>query len=211
MSDDETGRRKDTVLALNRLSRNTPHDFALNPDAAARDAAADSLGIEGVRKLRFEGTLQAEGRADWVLEARLGATVVQACVVTLAPVTTRIDVDVTRRYLADFVEPDGEEAEMPEDDTAEALPDRLNLQALMLEALALALPDYPRAEDAALTTRQFAAPGVAPMTDEDAKPLAGLAALRDALEAPDEDGAGGVDDGPDAGPEGAPDNGGKQG
>jgi hypothetical protein len=48
----------------------------------------------------------------------------------------------------------------------------------MAEALALALPDYPRAPDAEMETGQFAAPGVDPMTDEDAKPLAGLAALR---------------------------------
>jgi hypothetical protein len=51
----------------------------------------------------------------------------------------------------------------------------------MAEALALALPDYPRAPDAELEAGQFAAPGVAPMTDDEAKPLAGLAALRDRL------------------------------
>jgi uncharacterized metal-binding protein YceD (DUF177 family) len=112
--------------------------------------------------------------------------VVQPCVVTLAPVTTRIDIDITRRYSATHVEPEADEAEMPEDDTTEALPDRLDLTAVMLEALALALPDYPRAEGAELAERQFAAPGVAPMTDADAKPLAGLAALRDRLKTDEE-------------------------
>jgi len=34
---------------------------------------------------------------------------------------------------------------------------------------------------AALESAAFAAPGVAPMTDQDAKPLAGLAALRDRM------------------------------
>jgi hypothetical protein len=47
--------------------------------------------------------------------------------VTLASVTTRIDTGVARRYLADWQEPTGEEAEMPEDDTTEALPARLDL------------------------------------------------------------------------------------
>jgi uncharacterized metal-binding protein YceD (DUF177 family) len=96
---------------------------------------------------------------------------------------------VTRRYLADWREPTGEEAEMPEDDTTEALPEALDLAAVMAEALALALPDYPRAPDAETQTRQFAAPGVKPMTDDDAKPLAGLAALRDRMrDDPDETG-----------------------
>jgi uncharacterized metal-binding protein YceD (DUF177 family) len=57
-----------------------------------------------------------------------------------------------RRYLADWQEPAAEEAEMPEDDTTEALPDRLDLSAVMAEALALALPDYPRAPDAEMET-----------------------------------------------------------
>jgi hypothetical protein len=44
-----------------------------------------------VRKLRFIGTLEPEGAQDWRLTADLGATVVQPCVVTLAPVTTRLE------------------------------------------------------------------------------------------------------------------------
>ncbi len=79
---------------------------------------------------------------DWRLEAKLGATVVQPCVVTAEPVTTRIDDPVTRRYLAQMPEPQGDEVEMPEDDSAEPLPDVLDLSAVMAEALALALPLY---------------------------------------------------------------------
>ncbi|MDG4648060.1 DUF177 domain-containing protein [Roseibacterium sp. SDUM158017] len=174
------------VVPLARQTR-LDLDFSIVPETEARRAAAETLGIEAVRKLRFEGTLHPVGARDWHLEARLGATVVQPCVVTLAPVTTRIDTELERRYLADFVEPEGDEAEMPQDDTAEALPERLDLSAVMLEALALALPDYPRAEGAELGEANFAEPGVAPMTDEDARPLAGLAALRDRLRGEDED------------------------
>jgi uncharacterized metal-binding protein YceD (DUF177 family) len=164
-----------------RRQRREAIPFSLLPDAAARQSAAESLGIEAVRKLRFEGVLEPVGRADWHLRATLGATVVQACVVTLDPVTTRIDTDVSRHYVADYAEPEGEEVEMPEDDTLEPLPDRLDLSNVMLEALALALPDYPRAEGAELGEANFAQPGVTPMTDDEAKPLAGLAALRDRM------------------------------
>ena len=49
------------------------------------------------------------------------------------------------------------------------------------EALALALPDFPRAEGVELGPAVFTEPGATPMTDEAAKPLAGLADLRDRL------------------------------
>jgi len=48
--------------------------------------------------------------------------------------------------------------------------------------LSLALPAFPRSADASLGDAQFTAPGQEPMTNEDAKPFAGLGALRDALE-----------------------------
>lgn len=201
MPEPDPGKTTQTRLALARLPRNAETAFRLEPDAAERADMAEALKIDALRKLRFEGRLIPEGARDWRLEAHLGATVVQPCVVTLAPVTTRIDTDLTRRYLDDMPEPaeiDGE-AEMPEDDTTEALPTHLDLAEVMLEAVALALPDYPRAPDAELETRVFAAPGVAPMRDEDARPLAGLAALRDKLsgDASDDErrGEGGEDDG----------------
>ena len=160
--------------------------FALAPDAAERNAIADALGIVGIKKLRFDGKLTPQGRKDWVLTAQIGATVVQDCVVTLAPVTTRIDESITRSYLADMPEVTGTEIEMPEDDTIEPLPDSIDLYAVLTEALALALPLYPRAEGAELGETVYTEKGVAPLTDEAAKPFAGLGALRDSLKKTDD-------------------------
>lgn len=169
-------------LRLADLPKTSPTTFGLEPDAGARDALADELGILGIRKLRFAGTLHPVGKRDWELRATLGATVVQPCVVTLDPVTTRIDEEVRRTYLAELPEmPEGGEVEMPEDDTLEPLPDTLDLAQVMAEALALALPPYPRAEGAALADTVFTEPGKSPMTDDEAKPFAGLGALRDKL------------------------------
>ena len=81
------------------------------------------------------------------------------------------------------------EVEMPEDDTVEELPATLNLVDVMTEALALALPDFPRADGAELGEAIFTEPGVAPMRDEDTRPFAGLSSLKDALEKKDESGA----------------------
>ena len=165
-----------------RLSPAKPYGFEIGPDAPAREAIAQELGLVDLRKLRFSGDLTARGAGDWVLRADLGATVVQRCVVSLEPVATRIDTEVTRQYLAhmDLPEP-GTETEMPEDDTTEPLPEIVDLEAVMIEALSLSLPIYPRKDDADLGEAVFTEPGKTPMRDEDARPFAGLAALRDKL------------------------------
>lgn len=150
-----------------------PVAFDLTPTPAESAAIARALGIEAARKLRFAGRLLPAGRRDWRLEAHLGATVVQPCVVTLAPVTTRIEEEVARRYVVDLPDPAPGEVEMPDDET-EPLPPVLDLWEVAAEALALALPPWPRAEGAELG-------GIATGDDGGTRPFAGLAELRDRL------------------------------
>lgn len=151
--------------------------FDLQPDADACKRIAVALGLVSLGKLRFKGEIRPQGGHDWLLEAVLGATVTQACVVTLGPVTTRIEETITRRYLTDMPEPEGEEIEMPEDDSAEPLKDIIDPGVVMTEALSLSLPLYPRAEGAELSQTRFTEPGAEPLSDEAAKPFAGLAEL----------------------------------
>ena len=146
--------------------------FHLAPSPEARAELADDLGVLKIRKLDFRGRLVAEGRHDWRLEGTLGATVIQACIITAEPVTTRIDEPVTRRFLREMPTPTEAEAEIPEDDTLEPLGPTIDPGAVMVEALALALPDYPRVPGAELP----APPDLA--ADERPNPFAALAALR---------------------------------
>lgn len=170
-----------TALRVSDLPQNTSTPFDLTPDAATLRTLAEELGVQTLRKLRFSGKIAAQGHRDWHLTAKLGATVVQPCVVTLEPVTTRIDTNVSRTYVADLPEIDTEEAEMPEDDSVEALGKVIDPAAVMAESLALALPLYPRKQGVSLDAAVFAEPGTTPMRDEDARPFAGLADLRDSL------------------------------
>ena len=160
------------------LSGRKPQHFDLQPDAAAREGIAALLGLIGLPELRFKGTMTPRGRRDIVLEAELSARVVQACSITLAPVYARLNETVLRRYLADYTFPEADEAEMPEDDTTEPLPEVIDAGAVALEALALALPPYPRAPGAELGEAVFAEPGTVPLTDADLRPFAGLGALK---------------------------------
>lgn len=177
------------------LASRKPTRFALALDEAALAALAADLGLLEVRKLTFKGELVPKGRHDWELTAKLGASVVQACIVTLAPVQTRIDEDVTRRYLADLPQIEADEVEMPEDDTVEPLPQVIDAGAVMAEALALALPLYPRAPGADLGAVQGTPPGAEPIVEEKLRPFAGLAEL-----IRKRDGAGGEADAGEDGP-----------
>jgi uncharacterized metal-binding protein YceD (DUF177 family) len=171
-----------TALRTAELPKSREVVFGLEPTQEERDALAGEFGLIELRKLKFAGKLTPVGKADWCLTAKLGATVIQPCVVTLAPVTTRIDEPIERSFLTEPPDMDpGGDAEIPEDDTADSLGEVIALDKVMAEALALALPQYPRATDVELSDAQFAAPGIAPMTDDDARAFAGLKDLRDSL------------------------------
>ena len=113
----------------------------------------------------------------------LGATVVQDCVATLDPVTTRIDAAASAlRFRPCRAGNVGGEVEAPEDDSVEPLPDEIDLAAVMIEALSLALPPFPRTDGVELGEVAVTEPGVAPLRDGDLKPFAGLADLKKAIE-----------------------------
>lgn len=160
------------------LPQRKPLPFRLVPDAGQLEALADRLDVDAFRKIRLDVELTPGPGADWRLTGRLGATVVQPCRVTTEPVVTRIEEVLERHYQVDFVEPEDEETEMAEDDTREPLPAILDLGQVLEEALALAIPPFPRAKGADDIDLTAAPPGAEPLTDEAVKPFAGLAALR---------------------------------
>lgn len=168
-------------LRTGGLSPRKPTRFRFAPDGDARQAMARELDLIALKALVFEGEVIPQGRDILLLQARLTADAVQACVVTLGPVPARVDAQVRRRYVADLAAPLGDEAEMPEDDSEEPMPQELDITAIATEALALALPDYPRTPGAELAPVTIAPPGTAPLDDDRPKPFAGLAGLAERL------------------------------
>ncbi len=141
--------------------------FEIAPEAEGRAAVAEELGIPGVRKLRFSGRLVPEGRRDWRLEAELGATVVQDCVVTLEPVPQRVEEEVALRLL-----PPGQEPRDDPDEAADEIATERGVADLgeaVAEQLALALDPYPRVPGATLP---------AEASEAAEHPMASLAKLR---------------------------------
>ena len=166
------------TLRFADLSQRKAHQIRLVPDAGQLEALADRLEVDALRKVRLDAELTPGPGADWTLTGTLGATVVQPCRVTTEPVVTRIDEVLDRHYVADWTEPEGEEAEMPDDDTREPLPVTLDMGDVLEEALTLAIPAFPRADGADDVDLTASPLGAAPLTDEAIRPFAGLAALR---------------------------------
>ncbi len=175
------------ALRVADLSPSSREEIDIVPGNAELAELAEQLDLLDLRKLRLRGVLEPLGKQDWQFTGQLGATVVQPCVATLAPVKTRIETEVQRQFMRDFVEPDSPEAEMPEDDTSEALSTHIDPGQIMAEALSLALPLYPRADGADPVVLRVTEPGKAAMQDEDTKPFAGLADLRTRLAGPKDD------------------------
>jgi uncharacterized metal-binding protein YceD (DUF177 family) len=160
-----------------QISGRTSTHVKFRPSTPERAAIAEALGLIELPALSFDGEIRPAGKRDLVLTGKLEAEIVQACVVSLAPVPGKIAESVTRKYLADWVEPEGDEVEIPEDDTTDPLPEVIDAAEVVIEALSLALPQYPRAPGAALGEAVFAEPGTTPLRDEDLRPFAGLAKL----------------------------------
>lgn len=163
-------------LRVADLNPHRPRPVDIAPDGALRARLAQDLDLLDLPMLRLQGELRAAGAQDWVLEARMQADVVQACVVTLQPVASHLAEDLRRRWTPDLPEPGSDETEMG-DDEVDPLGPVIDLGAVLTEALLLALPPWPRAGDAQLPPQAGDGGGGAADGDDGRKPLADLARL----------------------------------
>ncbi|MEM8818299.1 MAG: DUF177 domain-containing protein [Pseudomonadota bacterium] len=162
-----------------RLVESDGLTFDLMPEADERSKVAAFLAVDGVRDFSFRGALSSRA-GGWSLEGRLTAIIVQTCVVTLEPVESAVDVEVTRLWLPNLDVPEGGDLELDADaDSApEPLSREIDLAVPMLEALALEIDPFPRAADAEHGAKDYAPVGAEPLTQEAMRPFAGLAALK---------------------------------
>ncbi|MBL4806014.1 MAG: DUF177 domain-containing protein [Rhodobacteraceae bacterium] len=164
------------TLPANRIIK-----FDLSPSVAEAEAIAAQLGLTGLKKMRISGAITPMGTKSWVVDADLGATVSQTCVISADPIRTRIDIAVRVKFIPeDKIDYDTPESEL--DDEVEALGKFIDAGQIAIEALTLAIPLYPRKEGVETQNTQSAPDGRTPMTDAEIKPFAGLAALKGKLE-----------------------------
>jgi uncharacterized metal-binding protein YceD (DUF177 family) len=162
------------VPASQLAEEGQPIRFEAGPEERAR--LARYAGILAVDSLTVEGEVQPwAGGVE--IDLRLQASVVQACVVSLAPVPQTIDEPIVRRFLPPARLADGPagpvEINIEAEDPPELLAsDTVDLGPVITEHLVLALEPYPRAPGAALPTESA---GAAP----EPSPFAVLKRLKD--------------------------------
>jgi uncharacterized metal-binding protein YceD (DUF177 family) len=158
--------------------------FRETANADERAALATRYGVRGVKRFTVDGKLRRDG-PGWRLTGRVAARVTQTCVATLDPVDQIIDEPFDRLFvpgaaaLDDLIDLDIEA-----DDPPEPLGRTIDPGEAAAEAAALALDPYPRAGGAGIVDTAVAEEGIAPLTDEDARPrpFAGLEALKQRME-----------------------------
>ncbi len=60
---------------------------------------ANDLDLESIKKTKLRGEISRIDNDKWTLRAIMGATILQKSVLSLKPVTTRIDDKITRRIV----------------------------------------------------------------------------------------------------------------
>ena len=164
-------------------------------DANAEDLVwlANEAGAHAVKSLSY--SLESRPwRKGIMIEGKIAAHVVMECVATLEPIKIAINERVVRGFLLPEhlydAEGVGLEIEISDDfelgEPVDPLEDPLDLSALIAETLALALPEYPRADNTEPVEAAAAPAGTAPLTDDDVKPFADLKALRDKMSGAEE-------------------------
>jgi uncharacterized metal-binding protein YceD (DUF177 family) len=148
----------------------------LSASPAERAAVAQLLGLISLDDLRVDGRVDALAGGYYRFKARLTATAVQACVVSLDPVPSQIDelVRVEFRPAEDF-QIDAENAPDldAEYDIEPIVDDTLETGRVIFEQFAASLDPYPRAPGAELAKTE-AGPKI-----EKINPFAVLAKLKD--------------------------------
>jgi uncharacterized metal-binding protein YceD (DUF177 family) len=175
------------VLKVSKLTGSSNYAFDETPSEDETDAMSALFDVVSIRKMRFKGKIVPFDEKGWLLQGILGATISQNCVITLERVRTRIDIDI-RRVFVPLPEPTADEITLDasSDDEVEPLGKEIELGLVAMEALALAIPEYPRIEGAELPDGDFSPTSTADITDEAPKAFAGLAALKEKLLNPDE-------------------------
>lgn len=168
-------------MDIESLYLKQPNPFLLAPRRSAAAAMAADIGAIEIKKLRFEGVVVSTGTSSWQLTGQLGATVIQECVVSLAPVKTRLDVKVVRNFTTEEAAGTTRSyAPVPELDI-EVVARSIDLAAVAREALLLELPIYPKIEGAEAKMSKFPGGTGPEFHEEGRRPFASLSELRNRL------------------------------
>ena len=131
-------------IPLARLDKSRKHEFSYLPSTAKLKELSDFIEFRKITVESFKGTLTPTN--DGVdLSGMLIGQATQNCVISGAPVHTKLAHPIIRKYRRDITEFEVDIAhEENFDDTYDVLPANLELDDLLGESILLITPEYPK-------------------------------------------------------------------
>ena len=131
-------------IPLARLDKSRIHTFCYTPNAAVLKTIASDIEFRKVSIEKIEGTLTPiDGGAD--LNAKIIGQLTQNCVISGAPVHTKLNHKIERKFRHDIPQFEVDIAhEEGFDDSFEYIPANLELNDLICESILLIAPEYPK-------------------------------------------------------------------
>jgi uncharacterized metal-binding protein YceD (DUF177 family) len=179
----------DVSVAVDRIG-DEAYVIEAEADEASRQAVAQRFDIPGVESLSVSARLQKISKGRYIrVKGQVRADVILRCVVTLEEFPFAVDEELDLRFATSPDVVKGREVlpheELELAEAEELLPDlvedgEINVGELAVEAVSIALPDFPRLPDAALPEGAVTEEDGAVIENLDSyRPFAKLAALKD--------------------------------
>lgn len=158
-------------------------ELTLTPDSEVRHALADWIGASEISDMVADLTMRRAGKSDVKVSAGIRAHITQACVVSLEPVESRVDVTIKRRFsprgeqpwFSEIEKPDAEPEILSVDDDPPTWYDGLTIDVgwFVSEELSLQVDPYPRKQGAVFQSAKSEE-----TEEKEASPFAVLANLK---------------------------------
>ncbi len=157
-----------------------PAGYAAKRPASVEECRQVALDLDAVsvERLSADVTIRAVSTGRYRLSGRLEALLTQTCVVTLEPVQSRIDEELSAElWPAEDIGPlaDGEHSVLEGDVPEPVENGRIAIGRIVFEHLAAAIDPYPRKEDASFDAEAL---GVGEQSSKPAGPFAVLSKLK---------------------------------
>lgn len=151
----------------------------ITAEAAEREALAQRFELQALDSLVATVRLEPESGGAVLFSADLAADVVQACVVTLAPVPSRIEASFTRLYAPWADENLPLEEELSEDEPPDPIKNGvIDIGEALADQLGLELDPFPRAPGAAFEGFSTEPEDEREASEKAANPFMALAGLK---------------------------------
>ena len=165
----------DLVISSKDLIKSRNHYINYVYSEEEKSKLTNTLDIGKVISLSFESTLSQNRNENYRFLASVSAIIVQNCIITLAPVKTKLNFTVERHYCvrnsvlnSKITIPNILKEEV------EYLEKTLDVNEVIFEALSLEIPDYPRRKNAQFKGISVTQNGLKPLEEPEDNPFSAL-------------------------------------